>query len=321
MMASTAIDGTGKRYLDRPYTPHVERILVTGAATWTGAGLVRRLSRHADTTIIGIDDIKTHIPAVFHQTRLDTLEFANRVVDLAPTTVIHLQTVHRATSTIPIATQTLLGALSRLSTVRRLIIRSDLAAHGTSPRLPSVLATETRSTGDSAPYESALRDMEASAGSFTEERPDITVTILRFAPIFGEAIDNALSRFLTRRVVPTILGYDPRLQFLHEDDAVRVLEHALAHPIPGTFDVAADGQTYLSRTLRLGRRIPRPLPERCFRRIVRTSELPASGLPEHLVRLFRHGRVVDPRARTEILGFRPDRNCRETVLAGYGRSS
>jgi len=311
----------GERYLDRSYTQHVERILVTGAATWTGAELVRRLGRHADTEIIGVDDIKTRFPADLHRTSLDTIEFANRVVDLAPTTVVHLQTIHRVESTIPIATQTLLGALGRLSTVRRLIVRSDLAVHGTSPRLPSVLATETRSNGDSTPYERALRDMEASVGSFAEERPDSTVTVLRFAPIFGKAIDNALSRFLSRRVVPTILGYDPRLQFLHEDDAVRVLEHALVHPIPGTFDVAADGQIYLSRALRLGRRIPQPLPERCFRKVVRTFELRESGLPEHLIRLLRHGRVVDPSPRMEILGFQPDRNCRETVFAGYGWSS
>lgn len=303
------------------HSHHVERILVTGAATWTGAGLVRRLSRHADTKIIGVDDITTRISEDFHQMRIDTLEFANRVVDLAPTTVLHLQTTHRSERSIPIAAQTLLGAISRLSTVRRLIVRSDLAVHGTGPRLPSVLATETHSTGDPTPYESALRDMEASVGSFAGERPDITVTVLRLAPIFGETTDDTLGRFLSRRVVPTILGYDPRLQFLHEDDAVRVLEHTLEHPIPGTFDVAADGQIYLSRALRLGKRIPQPLPERHFRRIVRTFEMQDCGLPEHIIRLLRHGRVVDPSPRTEILGFRPDRNCRETVLAGYGRRS
>jgi len=310
----------GKRCFGRPYTRHVERILVTGAATWTGAGLVRRLNRHADAKIVGVDDIETSTPAGFHRTRLDSLDFANRVVDLAPTTVLHLQTVHRAERSIPIAAQTLLGALGRLPTVRRLIVRSDLAVHGAGPRLPSVIATETRSTGDPTPYERALRDMEASVGSFAQERPDITVTVLRFAPIFGGTLDNTLSRFLSRRIVPTILGYDPRLQFLHEDDAIRLLEHTLAHPIPGTFDVAADGQIYLSRTLRLGKRIPQPLPERQFRRVVRTLELRDSGLPEHLIRLFRHGRVVDPSPRMEVLGFRPDRNCRETVLASYGRS-
>jgi len=302
-----------------PYTSDVERILVTGAATRTGTELVRRLDRNANAEIIGVDEIAARIPTEFHQTRLDTLEFANRVVELAPTIVVHLQTSHRNVETIPIAAQTLLGALARLSTLGRLIVRSDLAAHGTGPRLPSVLATDTRSTGDSAPYERALRDAEASVTSFSDERPETTVTVLRFAPILGATIDNEISRFLSLRVVPTILGYDPSLQFLHENDAAGLLEHAIAHPIPGTFDVAADGQMYLSRVLRLGRRIPQPLPERQFRRAVRLLEPRNAGLPEHLIRLLRHGRVVNP--SWDALGFPPEKNCRDTVLAGYGRGT
>ena len=303
------------RQFPRPYTHRVERILVTGAATWTGTGLIRRLAGEADTEVIGVDDLEARIPTEFHQMRLDTLDFANRVVNLAPTTVMHLQTEYRSEDTIPMSVQALLGALSRLSSLRRIIVLSDLAVHGTGPRLPSVLTTDTTAAGDTTRYERALREMEASIASFASDRKNVVVTVLRCAPLLGRTTDGVLPQFLTTRVVPTILGYDPRLQFLHEDDAVGVLEHAFHHPTPGTFDVAADGQIYLSRVLRLGRRIPQPLPERQFRRVLRA--MPGPGLPEHLIRLIRHGRVVDP--TWDVLGYQPGKTCRETVLSGYGR--
>ena len=47
-------------------------------------------------------------------------------------------------------------------------------------------------------------------------------------------------------VVPMILGFDPRYQFVHEDDVVHALEHAVEHELPGVFNVAADGVLALS---------------------------------------------------------------------------
>ena len=43
-----------------------------------------------------------------------------------------------------------------------------------------------------------------------------------------------------------ILGFDPRWQFVHEDDIAGALHHAVTHELPGIYNVAADGVLALS---------------------------------------------------------------------------
>ena len=50
--------------------------------------------------------------------------------------------------------------------------------------------------------------------------------MLRLANFSGPTADTALTRYLAMPVVPTALGFDPRLQLLHEADAVEVLRLA-----------------------------------------------------------------------------------------------
>jgi UDP-glucose 4-epimerase len=116
-----------------------------------------------------------------------------------------------------------------------------------------------------------------------------------------------------------LLGYDPRLQVIHEDDAVSALAGVIDRPTPGTFNVAATGQLYLSRILRLGRRVPQPLPKRGFESALRGLARIGLALPRHVASLLKHGRVMDVSEMIEPLGFRPGYNSRQTALATYGR--
>ncbi len=55
--------------------------------------------------------------------------------------------------------------------------------------------------------------------------------------MIGPAMDTALSRYLAGPVVPTVIGHDPRLQLLHEQDALGALERATVAGKAGTFNV------------------------------------------------------------------------------------
>ena len=61
-------------------------------------------------------------------------------------------------------------------------------------------------------------------------------------------------------VIPTVLGFNPRLQFLHEQDALDVLEHATISDVTGTFNVAGDGIITLAQAVRRIGRPSLPLP-------------------------------------------------------------
>ncbi len=168
-------------------------------------------------------------------------------------------------------------------------------------------------------YERSLRDVESAVSQLADELPKITFTVLRFNPIVGPTIGNQLSLYLRLPVVPTLLGSDPRLQFVHEDDAVAALEHSIDHPTGGTFNISSDGQLYLSRVLRLGNRINQRLPARQFDMAMKVLRPFGASLPRHLRNLIKYGRVIDTHLMHETLGFTPSLNCRRLVLATYGR--
>ena len=59
------------------------------------------------------------------------------------------------------------------------------------------------------------------------------MTTLRFVNGLGPDLRTSHTALLSLPVVPSILGFDPRYQFIHEDDIVGVLEHAVREDLPG----------------------------------------------------------------------------------------
>lgn len=307
----------------------MDRILVTGAASWVGGHLVRSLESRRQTEVFAVDEIDplVEFSSDFHLSTLDVLEFADHVISVRPTTVVHLQTLDRSAllgsdhsrSSVVLGAQALFGAIGRLPGVKNVIIKSDAAIYGSGPRNPSVVRESTSTPAGLTRYERSLRDVETSVAQLGSELPGVTFTVLRFNPIVGPTIGNPLSRYLRLPIVPTLLGSDPRLQFVHEEDAVLALVHAVDHPTPGTFNISGDGQLYLSRVLRLGSRINQRLPARQRRLAMKALRPFGASLPPHLDGLLKYGRVIDTRLMRERLGFEPTLNCRRLMLATYGR--
>lgn len=305
----------------------MRRVFVTGAGSWTGGQLVRRLSRRHDLDVYAVDDVEPRVAfgAEFKLVDLDRLALARFVLEVEPEVVIHLQSVHRTaeqgrgreSEDRIVGALALFGAIERISTVRSVIVKSDTAVYGAHPRNPSVLSETTRPQGRPSRFQRDLTEMERFIDDLAQRHPATNFTTLRFAPIFGPRVNNPISRYLTLPVVPTLMGFDPRLQFTDERDAVSVLEHVLDHPVAGTFNIAGDGQMYLSRILRLGRRAPQPLPGRLFDTAIRTLGRIDLTVPDHVTGLLKNGRVVNTSKMRSDLGFVPEHTCRQTVLATY----
>jgi UDP-glucose 4-epimerase len=309
----------------------MRRILVTGASTWTGGRLIQRLERRAHVEIHAVDHIRPRITftSPFHHLELDRLEFAHFVLEIEPEIVVHLQTVDRsaelgrsrAHEEAVVGAQALAGAIARAAPIRRVIVKSDAAIYGSSPRNPSVFEETSRPHGRRSRFPRDLSEMERFFETIGERYDHVETTVLRFTSIFGPNVGNPISRFLRLRIVPTLAGFDPRMQFIYEDDAVRALEHAVMTPVAGTFNVAAPGQLYLSRVLRLGRRLPQPLPKRGFETALRMLRRLELSVPPHIEGLLKHGMVVNADRMENELGFSPRLNARQSVLAAYGHAA
>lgn len=296
------------------------RVLVTGVGHELGAALARNLScQPAIDQVIGVDTVAPvadlgaaqYVHADIRQPRIATL-IANAEIDA----VAHLGVLSaplgadgRAAmkETNVIGTMQLLGACQRARSVRTLVVRSSVAVYGASPHDPALFTEETPPhTQPTSGYAKDVVEVEGYVRSFQRRRPDVVVCTLRCTHVLGPHLDSSLARYLALAVAPTVIGFDPRLQLLHPDDARAVLEQAITNPVPGVFNVAGDGVLLLSQALRrLGRPVL-PMPAPAFRvggQLLRRAGL-ADYSPEQLYD-FERGRAVDTTALQHTFGFRP----------------
>jgi UDP-glucose 4-epimerase len=300
-------------------------ILVTGVASYWGSRLAARLVSDQEYHVMGLD-------AEAPPSTIKGLDFIQADVrnPLLPDllgaegieTVCHLAFVDtlRPSETAfdlnVMGTTKLLGACAQAG-VRRVVLRSSTAVYGAHPSNPAFLTEEHSLRGSKRC--GTIRDLleiETFCRGFRHRVPNLALTILRFASIVGPTADTPLIRFLKEPAAPSLLGFDPMMQVLHEDDAVEALRHAALHEAPGVFNIAAEeplplsrirglaGKTYLSvfhpfaywgRSL-FGGRAPQ------LDRYVPIE-------PDYL----RYPWVADLARMREVLGFAPQYTAAETV--------
>ncbi len=149
-------------------------------------------------------------------------------------------------------------------------------------------------------------DVEGYVRGFRRRRPDIAATVLRFAPFIGEMASTTLTRYFAQPLVPTVLGRDPRLQFVHVDDAMEILYRAVAERHPGTFNVAGAGTITLSQAVRRAGRIAVPVLEPGMSALAGFAKgIAPRGFSLDQLDLFVHGRVVDTSRLVSEFDFEP----------------
>ena len=157
-------------------------------------------------------------------------------------------------------------------------------------------------------------EAEQAIGEFAARHPDRTVTVLRLADEIGGENRGSHLALLGLPVVPSMLGFDPRFQFIHEDDVVGALAHAVRHDLPGTYNAAADGVLALSEVVSLlGKTMLPVLPP--WGTGFAAAQLRRLGVrvPVEMVCQLRYGRGLDNR-RLKAAGYAYRFTSREAVL-------
>lgn len=156
-------------------------------------------------------------------------------------------------------TMKVLGACAEAG-VRKVVLKSSLMVYGADPSNPAFISEEqpvqVNGTGGVTRH---LVEIEAFCNGFRRQTPEMILTILRFPGIIGPSVDTPLTRFLTQPLAPTLLGFNPLMQVIHQDDVVAALIYAIHNDVPGVFNVAAEGVLPLSRLTSLAAKIPLPV--------------------------------------------------------------
>src|SRR5918999_4574811 len=250
-----------------------QRVLITGISGHLAGRLARRLEGDADVDyVVGVD---LEQPGVdLERTEYVRADIRNPlVVKVLQTTevdtVVHLSLLAtpmgaggrtRMKEINVIGTMQLLGACQRAETVRKVVMKSTTAVYGADPKDPALFTEDM--TARSEPrggYTKDAVETERYARAFARRRPDVALTTLRFANFMGPEIDTPFTRYFSFPIVPTAWGYDPRLQFVHEDDAAEVLYRSVREDHPGVFNVAGEGVVLLSQALRLVGKVAVPV--------------------------------------------------------------
>lgn len=245
-----------------------ETVLIAGVSRHLGGAFARRLSRDESVgRIIGVDVVPPRHGigrAEFMRADIRSPLISRIISGNDVDTVVHMGVIAtpragggRATQkeVNVIGTMQLLAACQRAESVTKLIVKSTAGVYGSSPRDPAMFTEDM--SAKRMPSSGWARDsveVEGYVRGLSRRRPDIEITTLRFANVIGPRIRTAFTDHFSLPLIPIPLGYDARLQFVHEDDCVDALAQSVRLPGVGTINVAGDGIITASQAANLAGR-------------------------------------------------------------------
>jgi UDP-glucose 4-epimerase len=205
---------------------------------------------------------------------------------------------------------------ARRANIRKIVMRSHTLLYGAYPTNPNYLTERHPLRARRAePFFTDKIAAESDALGYAEHGKDRIVTVLRTAPILGPTVRSYLARYLSQRIVPTILGFDPLWQFLHEADAVAAFKLALDRDAPGIFNIVGDGVLPLSTVVKLSGRLALPVPRTVANAVLGALWLAqVAGAPATLLDYLQYLCVADGDRAKREMGFAPAYTTRETLL-------
>ena len=295
-------------------------VLVTGVAGDLGRRFAAQLSRSPEIDrVIGVDvvpprgdlDQADFVRADIRNPVIAKVMVRERVDTVVHTSVASTPAAAGGRTSMKelnvIGTMQLLAACQQSPDVRKLVVKSSAAVYGATNRDPAMFTEGMNAKRlPSSGFAKDVTEVESYTRGFARRRPDVAVTTLRIANVIGPQMTTAMTGYFRLPVIPTVLGFNPRLQFVHEQDALDVLEHATLSEVKGTYNVAGDGILTLSQAVRRLGRPSLPLPGfavPAFGSAIRQTRV-ADFSPEQ-VAFLTFGRGLDTTRMRQMLGFEP----------------
>jgi UDP-glucose 4-epimerase len=311
-------------------------VAVTGACTFLGGELLRRLDEDPRYSRVIALDIRPPLQAKpGSKIEFIKLDLTQPTVDAELATLLShgkVDTfVHGAFLSHPthaaewaheledVGTMHVLNACSGAQP-RRFVMISTTLVYGAHAKNPNFLTedSELRGHRDSRFVNDKVR-AERQVQRFAKEHPEVETCVLRFAPILGPTVSNMYTRFFSRPVAPVMMGHDPLMQFVHEQDAAFALQKAVESHATGAFNIVGKGVLPYTTVLALLGRVPVPMPQlvaRQLSKVLWATQL--VGSPPSFLDFLLYLCVADGTKARRELGFSPRLSIKRTILDFLG---
>ncbi|MEK0414699.1 MAG: hypothetical protein RL352_96 [Actinomycetota bacterium] len=288
-----------------------QRLLVVGVGSELGSlatALLEQQDQFADVHGIDVHPPRRRLRrTTFHRVEHDdSAEFVRRVTSLRPDVIVHLGIwephARLGTKDARLATgnyaKTLCEAISSLSGLTRLVVRSGIEVYGSHA---GRVYDERSPIAPTSTYGHMLSSLEAM---ISEAAPSTTTTtVLRLAPVIGAHVPSPLGRLLRLPFVPVDPTSRAKFQVIADDDAARAVAYAALNGRHEAVNVVADGSVNISSVMRQGRRLPVPVLPLAWPLASSITTLAGAPLPDHVRELLQRGRLA--KTLTHDLDYRP----------------
>ncbi len=296
-----------------------ERVLITGNAGALGRELTKKLLKIPGLKLFGVDrrpyldvpeGLEHHALDLRRKSAIDLLR------KIKPHSIIHLGVIRspqvlkkKSTNAyyFNLESTSQLLRLAESLNLRKFVFLSTANLYGPSATTSGMLTEEAALHGSNrSPEVRDLVVLDMMMQSFFWKQPNTQTVILRPCHIVGPHLRNAPSRYLSLETIPTILGFDPILQLIHESDLIDAIILSLRSEVRGIFNLAGLDQAPLSRIIKHLKRPSLPLPERLLKAFAagtffsRRSTFPSSEV-DHL----KYSCLIETTRAAEELGFKP----------------
>lgn len=310
-------------------------MLITGVGSRMGSLLAARLER--DPGVEYVAGLDTRRPSV----ELERTEFIEadirdpgigaRIPPTGVDTIVHNQIVRqpgpgmssRAMHDINVmGSLQLLAACESVPTLHTIVVRGSAGVYGAEPHAPQFFREEmARLFPLRTRFQRDVAEIENYFATYARRHEGVCCTMMRYQPAIGPALQTQITRYLSQPVCPIYLGFDPRIQLVHIEDALEALVAAVRNPVSGAVNVAGPGTIGLLRMIRLAGRRALPIASPLFGAVTEAGRrLGMDSYSEDFRRLLRYGRGVDTRRLTEELGYTPRHSTVDAVESWVQRA-
>ena len=295
----------------------MSKVLITGITSGQGKLVARKLlnrTQHYDVVGVDIhpwDDRPRGVTMTMADVR--KRKFEDVIRRERPDVIVHLGSVRHFKAHPSLRHEVNVNGTRRLLDfavahgVKQVLVVSSSYVYGALPENPYYM-DEAFPLNSSRTYPEMrdLAEMDMLATAYLWHYPDITISVLRPTNVLGAHVRTAIGRYLRAEYVPTVMGFNPMMQFLHEDDMAEAIVLAIEREARGAFNVVGPGAVPLLTAIEEVGSTALPLPEIAVRSAISTLfRWGFYAFPPRAIDFAKYQCTLDGTRFREATGFEP----------------